>query len=125
APAALACGGGGPSRLQSLRAGLALARAQNDVAAARGQVEAARAELNALLAYPNGTAPSLGDPLEAGPMPAAQDVTQQALAGNAELRVLDRRIEEARARVAPAHAPRHPHPPITGALTHPAPRHAT
>lgn len=112
---------GAAPRLESLQAGLALAQAQNDVAAARGQVEAARAELNALLAYPNGTAPSLADPLEAGPMPAAQDVTQQALAGNAELRVLDRRIEEARARVALAHALRHPDPSITGAFTYDAP----
>lgn len=112
---------GAAPRLESLQAGLALAQAQNDTAAARGQVDAARAELNALLAYPTGTAPSLGDPLEAGPMPAAQDVTQKALAGNAELRVLDKRIEEARARVALAQALRHPDPSITGAFTYDAP----
>src|SRR6185436_4795683 len=94
---------------------------QNDLVAARGQATAARAELNALLAYPGEAAVPLADPLEAGPVPAVQAVTQQALAGNAELQVLDRRIEEARARVALADALRHPDPSVSAALTYDAP----
>ena len=63
----------------------------------------------------------LADRLEVGPVPALQAVTQQALAGNAELQVLDRRIEEARARVALDEALRHPDPSVSAALTYDAP----
>ena len=112
---------GAAPRLEPLQAGLALSLVQNDLVAARGQATAARAELNALLAYPGEAAVPLADPLEAGPVPAVQAVTQQALAGNAELQVLDRRIEEARARVALAEALRHPDPSVSAALTYDAP----
>jgi len=112
---------GAAPRLEPLQAGLALALVQNDLVAARGQATAARAELNALLAYPGEAAVPLADPLEVGPVPAVQAVTQQALAGNAELQVLDRRIEEARARVALAEALRHPDPSVSAALTYDAP----
>jgi outer membrane protein, heavy metal efflux system len=112
---------GAAPRLEPLQAGLALAQAQNEVVTARGDVNAARAELNALLAYPVETAPSLADPLEAGPLPTSEAATQQALTGNAELQVLDRRVEEARARLALAQAMRRPDPSVTGALTYDAP----
>jgi cobalt-zinc-cadmium efflux system outer membrane protein len=112
---------GAAPRLEPLQATLALAQAQNDVASAQGDVNAARAELNALLAFPVENAPALADPLDAGPLPTAAAATQQALAGNAELQVLDRRIEEARARVALAQALRHPDPAVSAALTYDAP----
>jgi cobalt-zinc-cadmium efflux system outer membrane protein len=112
---------GAAPRLEALQAGLALAQAQNDVAAAAGGVNAARAELNALLAYPVESAPALADPLDAGPLPTAQAVTAQALAGNAELDVLQKRIDEERARVALAKAMRRPDPSVTGTLTYDAP----
>jgi cobalt-zinc-cadmium efflux system outer membrane protein len=112
---------GAAPRLEPLQATLALAQAQNDVAGAQGDVNAARAELNALLAFPVENAPALADPLDAGPLPTAAAATQQALAGNAELQVLDRRIEEARARVALAQALRHPDPAVSAALTYDAP----
>lgn len=112
---------GAAPRLDALQAGLALSQAQNDVAAALGDATAARAELNALLAYPLDAAPPLADPLEAGPLPTAQAAIQLALAGNAELDVLQKRIEEERARVALAKAMRRADPSVTGTLTYDAP----
>ena len=112
---------GAAPRLEALQAGLALAQAENDVAAARGAATAARAELNALLAWPADTAPPLTDPLEGGSLPPVDAVTQQALAGNAELTVLQKRIDEARARAALARAMRHPDPSVTGGLLYDAP----
>lgn len=112
---------GAAPRLEALQAGLALAQAQNDTVAARGDVTAARAELNALLAYPADASPTLADPLDVGPLPSTADATAQALAGNAELAVLQKRIDEDRARVALAQALRHPDPSVTGTLTYDAP----
>jgi outer membrane protein, heavy metal efflux system len=112
---------GAAPRLEALQAGLALGQAQNDVAAARGEVAAARAELNALLAYPLDSSPALADPLEPGPLPTAVTAMAQALAGNAELDVLQKRIDEQRARVALARAMRRPDPSVTGTLTYDAP----
>ena len=112
---------GAAPRLEALQANLALAQAQNDVTAARGDVAAARAELNALLAYPLDSSPALADPLEAGPLPTAAAATAQALGGNAELDVLQKRIDEERARVALAKAMRRPDPSVTGTLTYDAP----
>jgi cobalt-zinc-cadmium efflux system outer membrane protein len=112
---------GAAPRLEALQAGLVLAQARNDVTAARGDVAAARAELNALLAYPLDSTPALADPLEAGPLPTAAAATAQTLSGNAELDVLQKRIDEERARVALAKALRRPDPSVTGTLTYDAP----
>jgi cobalt-zinc-cadmium efflux system outer membrane protein len=112
---------GAAPRLEALQAGLVLAQARNDVTAARGEVAAARAELNALLAYPLDSTPALADPLEAGPLPTAAAATAQTLGGNAELDVLQKRIDEERARVALAKALRRPDPSVTGTLTYDAP----
>lgn len=112
---------GAAPRLEALQAELALAQAQNDAVAGRGDLAAARAELNALLAYPGDAAPSLVDTLESGPLPERAAVTAAALAGNAELSVLDKRVAEARARVALATAMRRPDPSFTGTLTYDAP----
>ena len=112
---------GAAPRLEALQAELALAQAQNDAVAGRGDLAAARAELNALLAYPGDAEPSLADTLESGPLPSLPVVTAAALSGNAELSVLDKRIAEARARVALATAMRRPDPAFTGTLTYDAP----
>jgi cobalt-zinc-cadmium efflux system outer membrane protein len=112
---------GAAPRLEALQAGLTLAQAQNEVSAARGDATAARAELNALLAYPSDAAESLVDPLEVGPVPPLAAITQQALASNAELMLLQKQVEEARAKVALAQAMRRPDPSISGALTYDAP----
>ena len=112
---------GAAPRLEALQAGLALAQAQNDVTSAEGEAAAARAELNALLAYPRDAAPELADALDVGPLPALQTLTETTLAGNAELRLLQRQVDEARARAALARAMRRPDPSLTAALTYDAP----
>jgi len=112
---------GAAPRLEALQASLALALAQNEVAAARGDLNAARSELNALLAYPLDASPALADPLEAGQLPTAEAAVQQVVAGNAELQVLARRIDEERARVALAKAMRRSDPSVTASLTYDAP----
>ena len=112
---------GAAPRLEALQAGLALSQAQNEVAAAQGDLNAARADLNALLAYPLDAAPALADPLDAGQLPTLTAATQQVTAGNAELQVLEKRIDEERARVALAKAMRRPDPSVTASLTYDAP----
>jgi cobalt-zinc-cadmium efflux system outer membrane protein len=112
---------GAAPRLEALQASLALAQAQNEVAAARGDLNAARADLNALLAFPLDAAPTLADPFDAGQLPTLTAATQQVLAGNAELRVLEKRLDEARARVALAKAMRRPDPTVTAAFTYDSP----
>jgi cobalt-zinc-cadmium efflux system outer membrane protein len=112
---------GAAPRLESLQANLALSQAQNEVAVARGDLNAARADLNTLLAYPPDTAPTLADPLEAGQLPTLEAASQQVLAANAELQVLQKRIDEARARVALAKAMRRPDPSVTAAVTYDSP----
>jgi cobalt-zinc-cadmium efflux system outer membrane protein len=111
---------GAAPRLEALQAQLALSEAQNESARARGEIAAARAELNALLAFPTEAAPALADPLEGGPLPSSQAATAQAIEGNAELQVLQKRIEAERARVALARALRRPDPSLSGTLTYDA-----
>ncbi|HTM23878.1 MAG TPA: TolC family protein [Vicinamibacterales bacterium] len=112
---------GAAPRLEALQASLTLAQAQNDVTAAQGELRAARADLNALLAYPSDAAPALGDALDAGPLPTEAAVTEQTLAANAELQVLQKQIDEARARLALAKAMRRPDPSVSAALTYDSP----
>jgi cobalt-zinc-cadmium efflux system outer membrane protein len=112
---------GAAPRLEALQAGLALAQAQNETNAARGELTAARVELNALLAFPANAAPTLSDPLEGGSLPAETAVTQQTLASNAELQVLQKQIDEARSRVSLAQAMRRPDPTVSGAFTYDSP----
>jgi cobalt-zinc-cadmium efflux system outer membrane protein len=108
---------GAAPRLDALQAQLALSEAQNETAAAQGALQAARTELNTLLAYPADAAPALSDSLEAGPLPTVQEAAQQAIAANAELRVLEKQIDEARARLALAKAMRHPDPSVSASVT--------
>ncbi len=112
---------GAAPRLEQLQAELALAQAQNEAVLARGELTASRAALNTLLAYPPDATPALRDPLEAGPLPTVAQATGVALAGNAELKVLDRQVDEARARLALTQANRHPDPNVTGTLTYDSP----
>ena len=112
---------GAAPRLEQLQAELALAQAGNDTASARGDLTASRAALNTLLAYPPDAAPALADPLEVGPLPTVAQATSLALTTNTELKVLERQIDEARARLALAQANRHPDPSVTGTLTYDAP----
>ena len=108
---------GAAPRLDALQAQLALSESQNQAASAQGDLQAARTELNTLLAYPPDAAPVLSDTLEGGPLPTASEAERQALSGNAELRVLERQLDEARAKVALADAMRHPDPSISASVT--------
>jgi cobalt-zinc-cadmium efflux system outer membrane protein len=112
---------GAAPELEALQASLLLSQAQNDRAAAEGEAAASRAELNTLLAYPSIAAPALQDPLEGGALPSESAVTEQALQANTELQVLQRQIDEARAKVSLAEAMRRPDPSITAALTYDSP----
>jgi len=112
---------GAAPRLEALQASLTLSQAQNEASAARGELTAARADLNALLAYPLDAAPALNDPLEGGTLPTETVATQQTLAANAELQVLQKQIDEARARVSLAQALRRPDPTVSGSLTYDSP----
>jgi cobalt-zinc-cadmium efflux system outer membrane protein len=109
---------GAAPRLDALQAQLALSEAQNETASARGELQAFRAELNTLLGYSADGAPQLSDTLEGGALPAMDAAVAQALAGNADLRVLDRQVDEARARVALATAMRRPDPNLSATLTY-------
>jgi cobalt-zinc-cadmium efflux system outer membrane protein len=112
---------GAAPRLEALQASLTLAQASNEVGAAQGDATAARAELNALLGYPLNAASALTEPLESAPLPTLDAATQQTLAGNAELNVLQKQIDEARARANLARAMRRPDPSVMGAFTYDAP----
>ncbi len=109
---------GAAPRLEALQSQLALAQAQNDSTTVNGALIAARAELNALLAYPTDAAFTLADPLEAGALPTLDEALRLAVEGNTDLQVLNRQIDEGRARVALAHAMRHPDPSVTGTFVY-------
>jgi cobalt-zinc-cadmium efflux system outer membrane protein len=112
---------GAAPRLEALQAALAFSQAQNETNSARGALSAARAELNALLAYPSDAAPALNDPLESGTLPTEAAVTEQTLAANAELQVLQKQVDEAKAKLALTQAMRRPDPTVSAALTYDSP----
>jgi len=91
-------------RIELVQAQLAVADAENQAVAARGTVAAARADLNALLAFPLDPVPPLDTALDAAPGLTADQAVARARAGNAEIVVLDRRLDEQRARIALAKA---------------------
>jgi cobalt-zinc-cadmium efflux system outer membrane protein len=109
---------GSAPRLEVVQAQLALAEAQNQADAAQGEVTASRARLDALLGLPLDTAMPLATPLDAGTTPAADAAMAVARSASAELQVLDRRIEEQRARIALAQALRVPDITPEATLTH-------
>jgi cobalt-zinc-cadmium efflux system outer membrane protein len=107
-------------RLEVLQADLALASARNEVVAAEGTVSAARSKLNAVLGLPIDTMQPLATTIDAaGPVVAAA-VLDLAHRGSAELLVLDRRIDEQRAKLAVARALRVPDLIPSATFTHDA-----
>jgi outer membrane protein, heavy metal efflux system len=111
---------GGAPRLEVMQAELALASADNDVAAAGGEADGARAELNALLAQPLDTAILLASPFDSGTSLTKESAVALAHDASTELRVIDRQIETQRARIALAGALRTPDVVPSAALTHDA-----
>ncbi len=111
---------GGAPRLEVMQAELALASADNDVAAAAGEANGARAELNALLSQPLDAPIMLASPFDSGASLTRESALALAHEGSTELRVLDRQIEAQRARIALAGALRTPDVIPSAALTHDA-----
>ena len=112
---------GDVARLEVLQAELLLAQAENEATAIVGEREASRSELNALLGRdPRAPTQVVEEPVETT-LPAAEAAATAAMAGNAELAVLDRQVAEAVARAALARAQQVPDPTVEGAVTHDAP----
>jgi cobalt-zinc-cadmium efflux system outer membrane protein len=99
---------GGVPRLDVLQAQLALDDVRNQAEAARGAEEAARVTLNTLLGLPMDSATSLATGFDPGPPIDRQAALAQARTASTELSTLDRRLDEARAQLALAHALRTP-----------------
>jgi outer membrane protein, heavy metal efflux system len=112
--------GGEAPRLEVLQADLALATAENEATAADGAVIAATSKLNAALGLPLDMAQPLSTTIDIGGPVVTNAVLDLARMGSSELVVLDRRIEEQRARVALAQSLRVPDVIPTATLTHDA-----
>jgi cobalt-zinc-cadmium efflux system outer membrane protein len=112
--------GGEAPRLEVLQADLAVAAAENEATAAEGIVAAATSKLNAVLGLPLDTMHQLSTSLDIGGPLVTGVVMDLARSGNSELAVLDRRIDEQRAKVALAQALRVPDIIPTAILTHDA-----
>ena len=92
---------GSAPRLELLQAELALAQAQNETTGARGTLAAARTQFNALLGLPLDTATTLS-PADVQIQITFEAAMARARAESAELALIDRRLDEQRARVAVA-----------------------
>jgi len=111
---------GDAPRLEVLQADLALNTAEAEAISAAGAVEAARSKLNALLGLPLDAVRPLTTTLEPGDAIVAADVVERARGSSTELLVLDRRIDEQRAKLALARALRVPDAVPGVTLTHDA-----
>jgi outer membrane protein, heavy metal efflux system len=95
---------GSAPRLEVLQAQLALSQAENEALAVRGEATAARAALNALLALPLSAPTPLSPPVDGAAGMSTESALARAATSNGELLVIDKRIQEQRARIALAHA---------------------
>jgi outer membrane protein, heavy metal efflux system len=108
---------GSAPRLEVLQAELQLAQAQNESVGARGSAMAARTRFNALLGLPADSPTSIA-PAELEPIMTVEAALSLARSASAELAVIDRRLEEQRARVALAKAMQRPDVTPEGSITH-------
>lgn len=108
---------GDAPRLEVVQAELALATAETDARTADGLLTASRARLNVLLGQPLSTVSALSTPMDSGGPVISETALTLAHAGSAELTVLDRQIEEQRARLALARSLRTPDVIPTATLT--------
>lgn len=92
---------GSAPRLELLQAELALAQAQNDTTGALGTLAAARTQFNALLGLPLNTPTTLA-PADFQIQITFEAAMVRAKAESAELALIDRRLDEQRARIAVA-----------------------
>ena len=107
---------GDAPRLEVLQAQLALAQAENQVTGARGTAIAARMQFNALLGMPVDSPTLLAPPALEAPI-TFDAALARAKAASAELAVIDRRLDEQRARLALAKALRTPDITPEGSVT--------
>jgi len=107
---------GSAPRLEVLQAELALAQAQNQTTGTRGAATAARMQFNALLGLPLDVATTIA-PGALGEPTTFEAAMDRARAASAELAVLDRRLEEQRARVALARSLKTPDVTPEGSYT--------
>ena len=107
---------GDAPRLEVLQADLARTQAQNETTGARGSVVAARARLNALVGLPMDAPTQLAEP-DLGAIVSAETAIRRARAASSELALLDRRLDEQRAKIALARALRTPDLTPEGSLT--------
>ena len=112
---------GAVARLELVQAELNLDQAENEAASVAGERDAARAELNALMGLDARAPTQVVEDLADVQLPEAEAAAAAAMAGNAELAVLDRQLAEGAARAALARAQRIPDPSLEGAVTHDAP----
>jgi cobalt-zinc-cadmium efflux system outer membrane protein len=112
---------GAVARLEVVQANLNLDQAENEATAFAGERDASRAELNALIGRDPRAPTQVVEDLANVTLPAAEAAAEAAMAGNAELAVLDREMAEAVARAALARAQQVPDPILEGAVTHDAP----
>lgn len=109
---------GSAPRLEVLQAQLTLAQAENEATVAAAAAQSSTVQLNALLGLSLDAVVALADPVDLGGATlGVQAALTQAQAANAELAVLDRRIDEQRARLALAQALRTPDVTTEGTLT--------
>lgn len=113
---------GDAPRLELVQSDLARGRLENDAAAALGALDAARVELNTLL----GRLPTEAVAADAnlGELVDVDGLLSRLAAvhgQNVEVKLLDRRVDEALARVDLAQAMRIPDPIVQGTLTYKAP----
>lgn len=107
---------GSSPRLEVLQAELELAQAQNESVGARGSATAARAKFNALLGLPIESSTTIA-PAELEPAITLVEAMSRARASS-ELAVLDRRLDEQRARIALAKAMQRPDVTPEGTIEH-------
>src|SRR2546425_3867180 len=112
---------GAVARLEVVQAELNLDQAENEATAVAGERDASRAELNSLVGRDPRAPTQVVEDLADVTLPAAEAAAAAAMAGNAELAVLDRQMTEAVARAALARAQQVPDPTLEGAVTHDAP----
>jgi cobalt-zinc-cadmium efflux system outer membrane protein len=109
---------GGVPRLEVVQAELALAETENQGSGARGAVMGARATLNALLGFPVDAPTPLATTLDAGQGVAPEIAIVRARSASAELTLLDRRLDEQRARIALARSLQTPDVTPEATITH-------
>ena len=108
---------GDAPRLEVVQAELALAQAQNEATGSQGAVTAARATLNALLVLPLDAPTPLASSLDGATPPILTAALAQARSASAELALLDRRLDEQRARIALAQSLQRPDVIPEGTIT--------